>query len=224
MGSTRGRGTDGPAARPAVRLGRARIADVRLWGGVALLGASVVAGTLLLGQAEPTVTAWRAVRDLSAGSEPSVAGGDVEPVEVSATIGGDVYADAPPDGSRLRWPVAAGELVPRSALAAPGAADTRLVTVPVDPVHAPVGLLAGDVVDAWSTPRPEAGTALDTAPDLVLPAARVADVSADALGLGGELAVVLEVPAELAARVVAAARSGVIDLVAVPVTSQEPNP
>ena len=213
----------------AIRLGRARWSDLRLWGGVALMLTCVVGGAVLLGHEEETVTVWRASRDLSAGTVPSVVAGDVEAVQVGAEVARAGYAGldlrAGEDGSgRLRWPVAAGELVPRSALAPARDVDVRLVTVPVDPGHAPVGLLPGDIVDAWATPRSDAGAIDRAEPALVLAAASVADVSADSLGIGGELAVVLRVPAEDAGRVVAAARTGVVDLVAVPITSQEVMP
>jgi hypothetical protein len=191
--------------------------------------ACIAAGAVLFGQEEDTVMVWRATRDLSVGAVPSASGGDVVAVRVSAGVAQDRYAGPDVAGDsvdqvRLRLPIAAGELVPRSALAsAPGRA-TRLVTVPVDPLHAPVGLMPGDAVDAWATPRSNAGADTLAEPALVLPGATVANVSVDALGIGGELAVVLEVPAEDAGRLVAAARGGVVDLVAVPITSQEATP
>ena len=90
------------------------------------------------------------------------------------------------------------------------------MTVPVDPLHAPPALQRGSLVDVWSVPGdPEQGE-----PGLVLPAVSVADVSTDALGMGGELAVVLDVPSGQVAAVVDAARGGEVDLVAVPARSQ----
>jgi hypothetical protein len=124
---------------------------------------------------------------------------------------------------RLRWPIGSGELIPRGALDDGAGPAIRRVTVPVDPLHAPAALQPGDVVDVWSMPRPD--TAVDPArglePALVLPAAVVASVAEDALGLGGEVGVVLEVPLDVVPSVVAATRTGVVDLVAVPATSPE---
>jgi len=102
--------------------------------------------------------------------------------------------------------------------------DTREVTVPVDPLHAPVALQSGDLVDVWSMPRPDAAAAGSGEPSLVLPAAVVTSVADDSIGIGGEMAVVLEVPSAVVAAVVAATRSGVVDLVAVPATAAEVNP
>lgn len=80
------------------------------------------------------------------------------------------------------------------------------MTVPVDPLHAPPALQRGSLVDVWSVPGdPEQGGVL------VLPAVSVADVSTDALGMGGELAVVLDVPSGQVAAVVDAARGGGVD-------------
>ena len=100
----------------------------------------------------------------------------------------------------------------------PACLDDPVATVPVDPLHAPVGLVAGDVVDAWVTPRADTTSTVDAG--LVLGSLTVAAVSAEAAGLGGELGIVLEVPAADVARIVAAARGGVLDLVAVPQASQ----
>jgi len=202
-------------APAAVRQRRARIGDLRLWSGVALLAVSALAGFAWIGGDEDTVTVWRATRDLGAGAVAA----DLEPVQVPRRVADAGYL-GPADGltGRLRWPVAEGELLPAGSLAAPTDADMRQVTVPVDPLHAPVGLAAGDVVDTWVTPRTDTTAAIDAG--LVLGSVTVAAVSAEDVGLAGELGIVLEVPAPDVARVVAAARGGVLDLVAVPPGSQ----
>ncbi len=217
---SRGPDTDGArgsvpasAAPSARRLRRARLGDLRLWLGLALVVGSVVVGARVMSVDEATVVVLRATRDLAAGSVPR----DLVPVRVNSTVaGGEYLSGQPPAGDVLRWPISAGELVPRSAIAA--AADTKMreVTIPVDPLHAPPGLQSGDMVDVWSSPREnEPG-----APVLVLPAVTVAAVAAEDVGLGGEIGVVLDVPAESVSAVVLAARSGVVDLVAVPLGSQ----
>ena len=202
-------------APAAVRQRRARIGDLRLWAGVALLAVSALAGVVWVGGDDDTVTVWRATRDLGAGATAT----DLEPIRVAPGVAAAGYLGPADDlDGRLRWPVAAGELLPAGSLAPSTAPDMRQVTVPVDPLHAPVGLVAGDVVDAWATPRADTASAVDAV--LVLGSLTVAAVSVEALGLGGELGVVLEVPAADVARVVAAARGGVLDLVAVPQASQ----
>lgn len=215
-GSAEGR----PATAPvAARQRPARFSDLRLWLGILLLVGSTAAGSLLLSRGEDTVTVWRATRDLSPGAPPT----GLEQVAVSHDVAGAGYA-RPGDVlvGRLRWPIATGGLLPLAALDAPTRDDTRQVTVPVDPLHAPVALQAGDRVDVWSMPRPESGAPDGPGPRLVLPAAVVTSVAADSIGIGGEIAVVLEVPSGVVASVVAATRSGVVDLVAVPATSAEP--
>jgi hypothetical protein len=211
----------GPAttAPAAIRQRTARYSDLRLWLGLLLLVGSTAAGYLLLSQGEDTVTVWRATRDLAPGAPPT----GLEPVAVSREVAGEGYA-RPGDVlvGRLRWPIPTGGLVPLVALEDGSRADAREVTVPVDPLHAPVALEAGDIVDVWSMPRSDSGAAEGSAPALVLPNAVVASVAADAIGIGGEIAVVLEVPTDVVAAVVAATRSGVVDLVAVPATSAGP--
>ena len=207
------------AAPAATRQRTARYSDLRLWLGILLLVGSTVAGYLLLSQGEDTVTVWRATRDLAPGTPPTA----LEQVAVSREVAGEGYA-RPGDElvGRLRWPIPAGGLVPLAALGDESRTDAREVTVPVDPLHAPVALQEGDIVDVWSMPRPDSASAEGRAPVLVLPAAVVASLAADAIGIGGEIAVVLEVPTDVVASVVAATRSGVIDLVAVPATGAEP--
>lgn len=204
----------GVGARQSV----ARVRDLRLWAGVVLLALSVLAGALVLGDDDQSVTVWRATSDLSAGSRPT----GLEATQISPSVAGDRYV-RPGDlvDGVLRWPVAAGELLPRGALGDPAREPTRRVTVPVDPLHAPVGVQAGDVVDAWVMPRSDAGLPAQARPDLVLSGALVARVTEDALGMGGEVGVVLEVPAARVPDLVAATRRGVVDLVAVPLASQE---
>jgi hypothetical protein len=139
-------------------------------------------------------------------------------------VAGDRYAGPGRESAgRLRWPIEAGGLIPLAALDDRPRATTRHVTVPVDPLHAPAALQVGDIVDVWSMPRPDAlaGAVGGLEPVLVLPAAAVAAVAEDALGLGGEMGVVLEVPVAIVPSVVAATRTGVVDLVAVPATSPE---
>lgn len=96
---------------------------------------------------------------------------------------------------------------------------TRRVTVAVDPLHAPADLQPGDLVDVWSTPRDPVGVSSLPAP--VLSGVAVASVSPDGMGLGGEIGVALDVPVGDVPATVAALRSGVLDLIAVPVSSQQ---
>lgn len=207
------RGRQVEPVREAVRQRTARLLDPRLLGGVALIGLSALAGALLLGHDEDTVTVWRATRDLSVGATIA----DVEPVAVPRSLVADRYVASAEDITGvLNRAVAAGELIPASAVGTSGAEGVRLVTIPVDPLHAPPDLLAGDAVDVWAS-----GDGQSTqSPELVLADVVVSGVSAQESGLTGQLGVVLRVPDAQVAAVVAASRRGALDLVAVPLDAQ----
>jgi hypothetical protein len=131
---------------------------------------------------------------------------------------GQGYARASqlPDAVLVR-PVAAGELLPTEALGAPHAEQMRVITLPVEPLHAPVDLIAGDRVDIWATPT-ESSTPGPSA--LVQASALVAQVAADSVGVGGEIGVSVEIPADRTEALISAVRGGVIDLVTVPIEAQ----
>jgi len=205
------RATSGGTPPQARRLPRMRWRDARLWLGVVLMALAMFAGARLLGGGQDTAVVWRAVRDLPAGAVPVA-----EPIEVSLGEAASAYlpASASLDG-RLRIPVPAGALIPADALGMAPQAGTRLVTLAIDPLHSPVGLAAGDVVDIWAT-GVDGSSAIIEAPQLVLPEVQVVKVDGENLGVGGEMAVVVEVPQASAPDLVRATRSRVLDLVAVP--------
>lgn len=200
------------------RQGRAALSDLRLWLGVLLLIAAVLAGGLLVGRSESGTTVWRATHDLSAGAELSGLVRTTVPAELAD--GTYLTSTQPPEG-RLRWPVPEGGLIPAAALDDRDGRETRRITVPVDPLHAPVGLSPGEPVDVWWTAA-DTSAAPAGPPTLVLSSAVVADISEDGVGLGGELAVVLDVEKSVVADVVQAAASGHLDLVAVRLGSSRP--
>jgi hypothetical protein len=113
-------------------------------------------------------------------------------------------------------PVSAGSLVPIAAVGSPPSTGARRVTIPVDPLHAPVDLAAGDRVDVWATATDGGQTSI-APPSLVLPRALVISADRESVGVGGEIAVVIEVPEAEVSTAVAAIRSGVVDLAAVPI-------
>ena len=178
-------------------------------------------GAHVLSQDSPTVTVWQASRDLSIGATPM----HLQPVTVAlGSVAADyVPVDEQPVG-RLRIPITEGELLPRSALASDTEQASRIVTVGVEPLHAPIDLASGDRVDVWSTAEqgasPMAGPELPAAlPTLVLANVLVEAVSVDSMG--GQLAVVVRVAPDQVATLVQAARAGLVDLVSVPSMSQE---
>jgi hypothetical protein len=205
-----------PASPPARRAGAGR-RDVRLALGVVLVVASVVVGSRVLASADDRVPVWSAASALAAGTTLAADDLVATPVAVDDLA---AYAAASQDlvGMRLVRDLGAGELVPSSALSAGDAVDRRLVTVPVDPLHAPPTLARGELVDVYVSPRDGAsvGTGVDVLPALVLARVLVADPgSVDTSGAGDQLGVVLDVAAADADRAVAAARGGEVDLVRV---------
>lgn len=199
-----------PTSPPAKRASRAWWRDARVLAGIGLIVASMLIGARLLSGGDDTVTAWQATRDLAPGA--TVSPDDVVAVMIPSTLAG-AYADgsglptAPLDRALL-----AGEILPLPVDAA--AVDARWVTVPVEPLHAPVDLAPGERVDVWATEGTDLGAI--PVPELVIEGVLVSQVAVDGVGLGGEYGVVLEVaPADTAA-LITAVRSGGIDLVRVP--------
>ena len=78
-------------------------------------------------------------------------------------------------------------------------------------------LAPGELVDVWSTEGGDLGVV--PRPALVLESVLVSQVAVDGVGLGGEYGVVLEIDPRAAAALIAAVRSGGIDLVRVPVVA-----
>jgi hypothetical protein len=195
-------------------LARVRWRDGRLWLGVALIIVSMFVGSRLLSHSDDRVTVWRATHDLSIGSTPR----DLEPVAVALGEAAAGYERANQDPSGvLVHPVAAGELLPSSALGPRNDEAVRIVTLPVEPLHAPVSLVAGDRVDIWATPMESSVPAISR---LVEKSAVVSAVTVDSMGVGGEIGVAVRIPELRADALVAAVRGGTIDLVSVPIEAQ----
>ncbi len=207
-----------PSSPPAQRLGmRSRWRDPRLAAGVALVAASIVAGSWVVASADDRVTVWSAAHDLAPGTEIRPDDLVAVPVRLEAA---DQYLTASVTdvvGKRIVRQVASGELVPVSAIGS-GSSARRLVTVPVEPMHAPTGLAHGDQVDVYVSAREGAADA--GVSRLVLGGALVSEAGVETESASGEVAIVLDVAPEQAAAIVNASRSGVVDLVRVPVSSR----
>jgi len=192
------------------RFRTARIRDLRLWLGLSFIVVSMIVGARMVSSGHDTVQVWQATRDLQAGAEPA----DLVPVSVSQDVARETYAlAAEPVTGTLRWPLTAGQLVPLSAITLDSDPDVRAVAVPVDSRHLP-RLQQGDRVDVWTTDTQER-----TPPRLVLTHVLVSGVDTDTSGIASDLTVMLQVPTNDVGDVVAASRSGAVDLVAVPITS-----
>jgi hypothetical protein len=203
---------------PQARRIRTERRDLRLAIGVALVVASVVLGAKLLSSAGDREAVWTAKQALAAGT--TLRADDL----VASAVAWDNLAAYVPQasdvtGKVLARDVGAGELLPAAALADAATDTRRLVTVPVDPLHAPPGLARGERVDVYVSPKDGASVGQDgvtVLPTLVLAGALVADPgSVDTAGTSSQIGVVLDVAAKDADRAVAAARGGDVDLVRV---------
>ena len=206
-----------PASPPARRQ-RGDGRDLRLALGVALVLVAVVLGSRLLSSGGDRTLVWSARASLAAGTTMSADDLVAVPVALGAL---DAYVPDSTDlvGRRLSRDVAADELLPAAAVVDGEGAPRRLVTVPVDALHAPPGLARGERVDVYVTPEDGAsigGDAVTVLPSLVLAGALVADPGVvDETGASSQIGIVLDVAATDADRAVAAARSGDVDLVRV---------
>lgn len=150
------RSTPELAAPPAMRVRRPRWRHPQLVIGALLVLISVVVGVRVVAAADDTIAVLVASKDLSPG-QPLTA----ELVE-TRQVGIDgaeqlYYTERLGQGEVVVRHVRAGELVPRSAVAAAADVATgedavRFVTLAVPIAEAPAGLSAGDTVDVWVTP------------------------------------------------------------------------
>jgi hypothetical protein len=202
---------------PARRLGAGR-RDVRLAVGVTLVVVSVVLGGRLVASSGDRVPVWSLRQSLAAGT--TLHEDDLVAVPAAAgTVTAYVPQATDVTGRTLARDVGVGELLPAAALTDAATADRRMVTVPVDPLHAPPALSRGERVDVYVSPKDGASVGQDgvtVLPTLVLAGALVADPGvADTAGTTSQLGVVLDVGTRDAGRAVAAARGGDVDLVRV---------
>lgn len=199
-----------PASPAAARPRRAWWRDLRVVLGIAIVIVCMVVGARAVSAGDDTVSVWRVTRALAAGTIPAPS--DVQAVSVPRDTSTPYALTTAPPGARLARDVAAGELLP-AEVDGPEP-NVRWVTLPVEPLHAPTDLAPGERVDVWATSTADLGAVVK--PTLVLAGALVSSVSSDAVGFGGEYGVVLEVAPQAAGDVLAALRTGSIDLVRVP--------
>jgi SAF domain len=207
------RGGSTVTAPPARRVATPRWTDTRLLLGVVLVLASVVVGTRVVATAEQTRPVWAAARDLPAGV--TVRADDVVPAQVRLDGTAAHYLDAgtPVVGRTLQRAVVAGELLPAAAVPEDGQQQPgHLLSVAVQSGHLPPGLDRGDAVDVYVTTDDAASSRR------VLSSATVVDVADAGVGLrdpSADVTVVLDVPDGAVPDLVAAVRSGDVDLVGV---------
>lgn len=207
MATTLGDATGlGDAATPAQRVRRPGWRDPRLWVGVVLVAGSVVAGARLLAGADDTVQVWTAADDLGAGtrlSEDDLEAARVRFSDEDVLAGYYTVDEELPADLELLHGLAAGDLLPRTAVGTTG--DSGLVEVPiaVEPEQVPGSVAAGSVVDVYvvAPASTEDGAAAAPVEGPALAGVTVVDAPAleDSFGTSGRRQLVLAVPEEDAA-------------------------
>lgn len=196
--------TDVPAARRSSSPGWR---DPRLWLGLAIVAASIVVGALVLGTSDETVPVWAAGDSLSAGHMLTADDLAVRRVRFDEPDAALLYFRADrqlPADLRLNHDVAAGELLPRDAVASTDGRGLREVPVSVAPDQVPGSVGVGDVVDVYVRPASRTGcegtTVCDGQP--VLSGVTVVDSppANDAFGSDGSRMLVLSLSSAQAER------------------------
>ncbi|MFT4084421.1 MAG: hypothetical protein QM638_17730 [Nocardioides sp.] len=144
-------GTDG-GAPSAVRATRPGWRDPRLWLGVAIVAACVVAGARIIGAADDSVEVWSLRAGAAPGSQVDQA--DLARTRVRFADADDLAGYFPvgeelPDELELVRAVGAGELLPRSAVGTVGDSGLLQLPVSVDPGQLPPAIATGSVVDLY---------------------------------------------------------------------------
>jgi hypothetical protein len=153
LGTSTAVGLSAPAEPvPAARVSRPGWRDPRLWVGVAIVAASVVAGARLMASADDTVGVWALSHDAGRGEALDADDLVLRQVRLPGdTMSGYFAADDPlPTGTVLDRPIGAGARLPRTALVT--SADAGLVDLPisVDPEQVPPQVHAGATVDVYA--------------------------------------------------------------------------
>jgi hypothetical protein len=126
--------------------------DPRLWVGVAIVAVCVVAGSRLLAGADDTVAVWAVTDDMGPGDQ--VTTDDLVSERVRFADGADLERyftvdDTLPADLELTRGVGEGELLPRAAIGAGGAAGTLQVRIAVDNEQVPAAVEAGSIVHVY---------------------------------------------------------------------------
>ncbi len=186
---------------PAVRASRPGWRDPRLWVGVAIVAASVVAGARVLAAADDTVSVWSAATDMGAGdrvTESDLVASRVRFADQDGLEGYYTVDDQLPADMQLTSGISAGELLARSAIGS--ATQSGLVELPVavDPEQVPPSVDAGAVVDVYlvgaATSPPGKGDQESDGPVLVGVTVVEAPELAESFGTTGKRQLVLAVP------------------------------
>lgn len=144
-----------PTAPPATRAQGPGWRDPRLLLGVVVVAGCVLLGSRVLAGADDTVAVWGLRHDVAAGA--ALTGADLVPVRVHfGGAGADRYLPVgagPAPAATAAHDLAAGELLPRSALVADDPRDLVEVPLSVAPDDLPASVRRGTTVDVWVLPQ-----------------------------------------------------------------------
>lgn len=181
----------------ATRLRRARWTDPRLIVGLLLVAVATVAGVRLLDSSDDTAPVWATAGAVRAGDPVQATDLVVSRVRIGDGSDEATYlpaGEAPPEGVFVR-DLAAGELVPMSAVGEQAGAAGADLPLSVELGDAPADLAAGDLVDVWAVPAEAGAAGASGAPagaaERVLAAVTVLEVTDPAAALGGSTRQVL---------------------------------
>jgi len=170
-----------PTAPTPRRMSRPKWFNVRVVGGILLVVAAVVIGARVIGASSRTAAVWAADRDLAVGTV--LGPGDLSTIEVNLGDNTGLYlapGSASPVGMTVVNPMAAGELLPASAVESPGSG--RVVAVGVEPDKMPPGVDHGSTIDLYLTKAGAAGADANASTDLIGRDITVQSVTAPAAG------------------------------------------
>jgi hypothetical protein len=212
-----------PDAPTATRLHRPRWKDPRLLVGVLLVLLSIVLGAGVVSRMAETTTVLVAREDIVVGDELEADAFTTADVRLGERTGQYVAGtDQIPDGATAERSLAAGELLPSSAVGQGAGASLRPVVIPVDSSVAD-SVSRGRTVEIWHTVRSGGAggaggdAAAETVAELLVPDAVVHGVQdGSALGMRSVGVEVLVPQDRLSGVLEAIARDDRLDVIGVP--------
>ncbi|PCC49249.1 hypothetical protein [Brevibacterium aurantiacum] len=166
------------------RIRRPKWTDARLLVGAVLVVVAIVATYLLISAANATTRVWASASPLIPGQV--VSADDLTIAEVNLADIGDKYLSADagiPDRSSVRTVIAAGELLPASALAPVAELDGRIVAIDVAG-SVPTVVDTGSLVDVWAQPESKGLDDEGIDPEQIVTSAPVSNISREVGSFG----------------------------------------
>lgn len=178
----------------APRMRRPSWRDPRLGVGIVLVVASVALGSWVISRADATVAVYQARGDLTPGDAVAADSFDVVQVNMDDVDSLYLVPDADlAEGAVVTRTVAAGELVPLTALGDPDEIDLRPVQVPMSAGLQEV-VSKGSLVELWvAMPDPASPQGDLLAPERLVTGVEVRDVYADTSVFAGSDSVQIQV-------------------------------